>query len=135
MVLMKTTFASSYFLVFYALFLKTPRAYREAAELDGAGNWTIYFKVYLPMVMNSAVAVFLLLFIGYWNDYATPMLFWPSRPTISQGLYEFQNSRHRLASDPVKFAGSFLVCLPSLAVFLIFREKIMNNVTMGGLKG
>ncbi|MBQ8658220.1 MAG: carbohydrate ABC transporter permease [Clostridia bacterium] len=132
---MKLTFNSSYFLVFYAIFRKLPASYHEAAEIDGAGHWRIFFKIVIPLIGNTFIAVFVLFFISYWNDYQTPMLYMPSYPTISQGLFEFQNSRNKYASDPVKLAACFIVCLPSLVAFLIFREKIMENVAMGGLKG
>ena len=135
---MKMSFVSSYFLVFYAIFMKLPTSFREAAEVDGAGHWRIFFQIVLPMVMNTLVAVFILFFISYWNDYSAPMMFMPSKPTIAQGLYDLMNgqsSRNKNLSDATSLAAALLVAIPPIIIFAIFRDKLMTNVTMGGIKG
>ncbi len=131
----KVSFNTTYFLVFYATFVNVPESYSESAELDGAGQWTIYFKIVLPLVISVSLVVFIMFFIAYWNEYATPMLYLPSHPTIAQGLYEYQNSRSPQATPSVKLAASFIVCLPSLILFICFRDKILTNIRIGGLKG
>lgn len=133
--LAKSSYASSYFLIFYAAYSGISNTYYEAAELDGAGHWRIFFSISIPMVIPVITAVFILLFITYWNDYTTAMMFWPSKPLITRGLYEFQTSRNKYATNPVKMAATFIVCLPTMILFIIFQKKIMSNVTMGGLKG
>lgn len=133
--LAKSSYASSYFLIFYAAYRGISNTYYEAAELDGAGHWRTYFSIAIPMVVPVITSVFILLFITYWNDYTTAMMFWPSRPLITRGLYEFQTSRNKYATEPVKMAATFIVCLPTMLLFIIFQKKIMSNVTMGGLKG
>lgn len=134
----KLSFISTYFLVFYAIFLKVPAGFREAAEIDGAGHWIIFFKVNFPMVMNTAVAVFILFFIQYWNDYSVPMMYLPSYPTLAQGLYELMNgqaSRDPRMHTGVSLAAALMVAVPPLVLFVAFRSKIMANVSVGGLKG
>ncbi|MGN1076965.1 MAG: carbohydrate ABC transporter permease [Candidatus Gallimonas sp.] len=134
----KISFISTYFLVFYSLFVKIPVSYREAAEIDGAGHWTIFLRITLPMVSNTFIAVFILLFIQYWNDYSVPMMFLPSYPTLAQGLYELMNgqaSRDPNMHSGVKLAAAFIVALPPFVLFIVFRKKIMENVSMGGIKG
>lgn len=134
----KISFISIYFLVFYAIFSKIPSSYREAAEIDGAGDWMVFFRIALPMVTNTLVAIFILNFITYWNDYTFPMMFLPSYPTLAQGVYDLingQGSRNANLSDATALATSLMVALPPIIVFIIFRNKIMNNVTMGGIKG
>lgn len=135
---LKTSFISSYFLVFYGIFAGVPKSYREAAEIDGAGHWTIFFKIMLPFVSNTIIAVFVLSVIANWNDYSTPMLFLPSFPTVAQGLYDLMNgqsSRSELLNDAVGLAGAYLTAIPTLILFVVFRDRIMTNITMGGLKG
>ena len=131
----KISFNTTYFLVFYATFINVPKSYCESAELDGAGQWTVFFKIVLPLITSVLLVVFIMFFIAYWNEYATPMLYLPSHPTIAQGLYEYQNSRSPQATAPVKLAASFIVCLPSLVLFICFRDKILTNIRIGGLKG
>lgn len=135
---LKISFISTYFLVFYSLFVKIPVSYREAAEMDGAGHWTVFLKITLPMVTNTFMAVFILLFIQYWNDYSVPMMFLPNYPTLAQGLYELMNgqaSRDPNMHSGVKLAAAFIVAMPPFILFVAFRGKIMENVSMGGIKG
>ena len=135
---LKINFMSSYFLVFYGIWMAVPTSYREAAEIDGAGHMTVVFKVLMPFISNTMIAVFILSVIGLWNDYATPMMFLPSNPIVAQGLFDLMNGqsgRDSRINDAVGLAGAFITALPTLALFIIFRERIMTNVTMGGLKG
>ncbi len=67
--LLKANFLGMYFLVFYAIFKAMPMAYSEAAKIDGAGNWTILFRIALPIVRNTFFTVLLVTFINFWNDY------------------------------------------------------------------
>ncbi len=122
-----------YFLVFYAAFKNVSWTYAEAAQLDGAGHWRIFTTLMLPMLTNTLVAVFILQFITNFNDYYTPMIFTPNNPTMAYGLYTFKfNSQ----AEPTKIiAATMFTCIPMLTIFLIFRNKIMGNVNIGGIKG
>ncbi len=135
---MKISFTSSYFLVFYSIFQGIPTSYREAAEIDGAGHWTIYFRIVMPMASSTLAAVFILLFITYWNDYSTPMMYLPSYPVLARGLYEItigQQSRDPGVHTGIKLAAAYTIALPPFIFFIVFREKIMGNIAIGGLKG
>ena len=131
--LMKCKYAGLYFLVFYATFRSVSWTYAEAAQIDGAGHLKIFIEIMLPLIKSTVFAVFILLFIEFWNDYYTPMIFLPQSPTMSYGLFVFQTD-HR-ASQPIQLAACLLTCLPILVLFVVFKNKIMGNVTMGGLKG
>ena len=131
--LMKCKYAGLYFLVFYATFKSLPWTYAEAAQIDGAGHFRTFIQIMLPLVRSTIFAVFILLFIEHWNDYYTPMIFLPERPTMSYGLFRFQTDVK--ASTPIKLTACFLACIPILIVFAAFKDKIMSNVTMGGIKG
>lgn len=133
--IMRSGFQNVNFLVFYGVFKAVPKTYSEAAAIDGAGQWTVYFRIIFPLVKATLFAVALLQFITFWNDYSIPMMYLPSHPVIAYGLYKFQNSRSSHATEPVKLAASMIVCLPVLILFLAFRDKIMTNVSFGGLKG
>lgn len=131
--LMKCKYAGLYFLVFYATFRSVSWTYAEAAQIDGAGHFKIFIQIMLPLIKSTAFAVFILLFIEYWNDYYTPMIFLPKAPTMSYGLFVFQIDNG--ASVPIQLAACLLTCLPILVLFVVFKDKIMGNVTMGGIKG
>lgn len=131
--LMKCKYAGLYFLVFYATFRSVSWTYAEAAQIDGAGHLKIFIEIMLPLIKSTVFAVFILLFIEFWNDYYTPMIFLPQSPTMSYGLFVFQTDNR--ASQPIQLAACLLTCLPILVLFVVFKNKIMGNVTMGSLKG
>lgn len=131
--IMKCKYPGLYFLVFYATFKGLSWTYAEAAQIDGAGHFKVFIEIMLPLIKSTVFAVFILLFIEYWNDYYTPMVFLPESPTMSYGLFLFQTDNK--ASTPVQLASCLMACLPILVVFVVFKDKIMSNVTMGGIKG
>ena len=131
--IMKCKYPGLYFLVFYATFKGLSWTYAEAAQIDGAGHFRVFIEIMLPLIKSTVFAVFILLFIEYWNDYYTPMVFLPESPTMSYGLFLFQTDNK--ASTPVQLASCLMACLPILVVFVAFNDKIMSNVTMGGIKG
>ena len=143
--IMKCKFTGIYFLVFYAAFKSVSWTYAEAAQIDGASHLRVFLEVMLPLVKTTVSAVFVLLFIEYWNDYYVPMIFMPNKPTLSYGLFRIQSSTDQIdlvidgvrqsLTTPRKLAACFMACVPILVVFIVFREKIMGNVTMGGIKG
>lgn len=131
--IMKCKYPGIYFLVFYATFKSLPWTFAEAAQIDGAGHFRTFIQIMLPLIRSTLFAVFILLFIEYWNDYYTPMVFLPEKPTMSYGLFIFQTDNK--ASTPIQLAACILACVPILIVFAAFKDKIMSNVTMGGIKG
>lgn len=131
--IMKCKYTGLYFLVFYATFKSLSWTYAEAAQIDGASHFRTFIQIMLPLVKSTIFAVFILLFIEHWNDYYTPMVFLPEKSTISYGLFIFQTDNK--ASTPIQLAACILACVPILIVFAVFKEKIMSNVTVGGIKG
>lgn len=134
--IMKLGFNNMYYLIFYAAFKALSWEFAESAFLDGANHFTVFFKIMLPLTMTLVGTVFLLYFISYWNDYQVPMLYLPKYMTASYGLFVvFTSTVDGLAYPPAKIAGAVFIFVPIFIVFLIFRNKIMGNLTEGGIKG
>ncbi len=133
--IMNCKYPGIYFLVFYAAFKNVSWTYSEAAQIDGASHLKIFLQIMLPMVGSTIAAVFILYFIQFWNDYQIPMIFLPNKPVISYGLYKFQTNPTTGISTPVILCASFVSCVPVIILFITFRNKIMGNVAMGGIKG
>ncbi len=129
----------SNFLIMYAFFRSVSRTYMEAAEIDGANRFQIFFKIMLPMASGPFLSLFLLTFIAQWNNYETPMLFLRTMPTLSSGLYNFsynlQFDHSLLNGRPMFFAGILMASIPVIILVAVFGDKIMKNVNMGGIKG
>ena len=126
-----------HFLVFHDAFRNFPAAYKEAAEIDGANHLHVMFRIMMPLVKNVFVTIFLLRLIGLWNDYQTPLLYIPNKPTIAYGLYYFSfvNTDNQTFSVPMQLTGAFLLSVPIFIVFVIFQKRIMTNISIGGIKG
>lgn len=133
--LLKANFLGMYFLVFYAVFKGVPKDFSEAAKIDGAGNFTLMVRIMFPLVASTYFTVLLLNFISFWNDYQIPLIYIRTRPTVAYGLFLFNFAGGgSVNTTPMKLAGSFLVMLPILIVFLVFQKRLMGNIHMGGLK-
>ena len=131
----KFNFLGMYFLVLHAAFLGVSNEYREAAMIDGANEWQIFFKIMVPLVMPSCYTICLIKFIEYWNDYQTAVMFMPTHPTLAYGVYRMSVSNFNgLSSEPIRLASCMILALPILVLFIAFRNKILGNVSMGGVK-
>lgn len=123
------------FLIMYGFFNSISWSYAEAVFIDGGGHFTAFFKIMLPQVLPAMVTLAIMSFIGAWNDYTTPMLFLPDYPTIASGVYSVQTHLKRGGNYPQYFAALIISILPVLIIFAIFSDTIMQNFTVGGLKG
>ena len=133
----KFYFGNMYYLMFSAVFKGVSKEYYEAAYIDGASEWQVMVKIAFPLVLTSFGLVFLLHFITYWNDYQTLLIYAPSHPTIVYGLFRVMTDSSGASARgqvPVQMAGCTLVTLPVILLFIIFRNKLMGNLTIGGVK-
>lgn len=132
---MKLGFISLMYMILYTAFRGVPNDYTEAAIMDGAGEFTIFFRVNLPMVMPLILTFLLTEFIAYWNDYMTPLIYVPSIPTLSYGVYVLTNTNLQgFSRTPMRMATSFLAGAPMVILFVLFRKQIMKKMSLGGIK-
>lgn len=126
---------SASMMITYGFFKGVPRAYREAVYIDGGSDLRAFVTIGLPMGKNILIAYFLLNFITLWNNYETPLLYFNNTPTLSLGLYLFQQEIQYAANYPAYFAGALIAMLPILLIFIFFADKLMGQMYSGGLKG
>ena len=131
----KAHFMGLNFLLFHAAFTKLAQEYSEAAELDGASNFGVFFRIVLPLISGIFLTIFLIEFVAIWNDYQTPLVYMPTHPPLSTGVFEFsRSSTNATVGTPHKIAGCMILFLPIFIFFLIFHGRLMNNLSMGGIK-
>ncbi len=130
----RISFCSAYFLIFYAAFSAISWEYAESAFIDGASHFLVFIRIMLPLVTSLLVTVFILLFVQFWNDYQTPWLLIPSYPTAALGLYHYLNDM-QINNVPAQIASGMIIFVPVFTIFVIFRDRIMGNLTEGGIKG
>ena len=123
------------FLVLYAFFKNISWEYAEAAFIDGAGHFTVFFRIMIPMAIPAMGALMLLNGISAWNSYMDVLMYNPGWPTLASGLYGLSRTLPRLGNTPAYYAALIIALIPILVIFSIFSDKIMRNFTVGGLKG
>ncbi len=122
-------------ILFHSYWKNISWSYAEAAQIDGANFYQIYFKAMRPQATPLMFTLGLMLFIGKWNDYMSPLLYLPKKLTLATGLFRYNETAMRTGNMPVLFAGLFVCVAPILVVFAIFQDKMMGNISIGGLKG
>lgn len=132
----KMTGGGMYFFVYLAYFKGTSETYREAAELDGASQFRIMATIYFPLAVKILGTVFLVQFVALWNDYQTPLLYLPTHPTLAYGVYyvSFASYARVLHHTPLRIAGLMLLAVPIIILFAVFKDKLMGDISLGGIK-
>jgi multiple sugar transport system permease protein len=118
-------------------FLTIPKDYEEAAKLDGAGFFKIFWRVMLPLAGPALAAVTILQFQGTWNDFFWPLIVFgqgsPSHYTVQLGLAQFTFQYQTLW--PELMAASVIALLPVLLIFVAFQRYFIAGVVAAGVKG
>lgn len=123
------------FLYYVAFFKNLSWTYAEAAMMDGAGHFQIYFRVMLPQAKAIFGALFLTQWIGNWNSYEAPLVYLPNLPTLPVGIYQFNMEMMYRARLDILFAACVIIVIPALVLFIVFNKTITSNVSVGGIKG
>jgi len=132
----KFNFLGMYFLIFHAAFKMQAKDFSEAAYLDGASEWQVFFRIMLPLVMNVFGTIMLIKFIEFWNDYSTVLIYLPTHPTLAYGIYKMSNTTITGLSDgPHRIAGALILFIPTTIIFAFFNKKFLGNLSAGGVKG
>lgn len=116
-------------------FLNLPGDYAEAASLDGAGPWRIFFSVYLPLAAPGMAIVGILAFNYHWNEFFRPLVLTSSQEnfTLPLGLVSLQGNLGT-GSISVVLAGVILSMIPALIVFLFGQRYLREGLTAGAGK-
>ncbi|MBB3114171.1 multiple sugar transport system permease protein [Paenibacillus phyllosphaerae] len=116
-------------------FFGIPRDLDEAAKVDGAGHFRIYWQIIIPIAKQAMIVVGLLTFLANWNDYLGPLAFITSEEnyTLMQGLTLFQGSYS--AQWHLMMAATAVIVIPSLVIFLIAQRHFIEGIAMTGVKG
>ena len=133
----KMTGSGTYYLVYYAFFKGLSNVYRDAASIDGASEFMITFRIYFPLAQKMILTVFLIQFVNLWNDYQTLYLYLPSYPTFAYMVYyqvieaQGETTFQRLN---MKTAACMFLAVPVLILFIIFKDRLMGSISLGGIK-
>ena len=115
-------------------FMTIPNEIEDAAILDGAGFFDIYWRIMLPLVKPALIVVSLFTFINVWNDFLNPLIYLNdvNSYTLALGLLQFRGSYS--SAWNLLMAGSTLVVIPPILVFLFGQKYFIEGVTLSGMK-
>ena len=128
--------------VFYIYLLKEnfsqiPDELYYAAKVDGTSDLKYLLKVMVPICKPTLVTITILKVIECWNSYVWPRLITDDQAyfLVSNGIQEIRENGFGRENIPAMMAAVVVISLPLIALFLIFRKKIMAGVAQGGTKG
>lgn len=130
-----------YFIFLMKQMLETlPFEYEEAARMDGAKTFRIIFGIYMPMVMPMLATIFILTFVGIWNDYLLPLVLisTPSKNVLATGMATLMSSINMPGNPPkypVVFTLATIAIIPPIIVYLLLQKYFIQGFTMSGVKG
>ncbi|WP_242655804.1 carbohydrate ABC transporter permease [Paramaledivibacter caminithermalis] len=129
-------FGSAFYIFLLRQFLLTiPVELEEAARIDGANSFQIYYKIFLPLMKPSLILIAVFNMLTVWNDYLGPLIFLndQSKYTLTLGLAQFKGVYD--VDMSAVMAITTLICIPPLIVFFIAQKHIIEGIGNTGLKG
>jgi multiple sugar transport system permease protein len=130
-------FGTSAFNIFLVrqFYLTLPLDLDEAAKIDGASSWRIWWNIMVPLSAPVLIAVAIFSFVQHWNDFLDPLVFLHSEQvkTLSLGLRAFINPND--ASWHITMAASMWLIVPMIAIFFIGQRHFIQGAAMSGVTG
>lgn len=117
-------------------FKQLPNEFEEAALIDGANQWQVFWSIYLRLAAPALAVLAILAFNFHWNEFFRPLIFLTSTEnfTLPLGLVTLQGYLGT-GSISVVLAGVVMSLIPVLIVFLLGQRYLIEGITMGGIKG
>jgi raffinose/stachyose/melibiose transport system permease protein len=125
------------FAVFWmrAHFVNMPTEISDAARVDGATTWDLFWRIHIPLARPPIASLGILMSVWTWNQFLLPLVLVedPSKRTMAGALGAFQG--HYATNIPLLCAGTLLLLVPTLAVFILFQRQIIAALLQGAVKG
>jgi raffinose/stachyose/melibiose transport system permease protein len=118
-----------------AHFANLPHDITEAARVDGAGMWTLFWRIHLPLARPAISSLGVLMAVWSWNQFLLALVLVedPSQRTMAGALGAFQG--HYATDIPLLCAGTVLILLPTMMIYLLFQRHIIAALLQGSIKG
>lgn len=118
-------------------FLSYAKSLREAALVDGCGNFKFYSRILMPSNTPVIATVFISSFVGTWNTYLWPLLVTNANEmrTAQVAITMLNNNEASNYGPGAVMAAAVVILIPSIFVFLIFQQRIVGGIMVGAVKG
>jgi raffinose/stachyose/melibiose transport system permease protein len=136
LVLIEVAYSLPFSILLYRAFIATiPRELDEAAIIDGARPFDVFFRIVLPLLWPVTVTNIVVQSVAIFNDFTNPLYYLPgnANATVQLTLYNFQSQFS--TSYNLLFTNIALITIPPLIVFLFFNRQIVAGMTAGAVKG
>jgi raffinose/stachyose/melibiose transport system permease protein len=125
------------FAVFWmrAHFVNMPKEISEAARVDGASTWDLFWRIHVPLARPPIASLAILMSVWAWNQFLLALVLVedPTQRTMAGALGAFQG--HYATDIPLLCAGTILILLPTLIVFILFQRQVISALLQGSVKG
>jgi len=118
-----------------AHFISAPRELSEAARVDGATTWQLFWRVHVPLARPALASLAILLSVWTWNQFLLSLVLVdnPTNGTMAGALGAFQGEWG--TNIPLLSAGSLLILTPTIILFVVFQRHFVTALLQGSLKG
>jgi raffinose/stachyose/melibiose transport system permease protein len=136
LILIEIAFGLSFTVLLFQAFISTiPRELDEAAILDGAGPFRLFFRVIFPLLKSVIVTVIVVQSVFVFNDFTYPLYFLPGDENATVQLTLFNFKSQFTTQWNLLFTDVLLITIPPLLMFLFFNKRIVEGMTAGAVKG
>jgi raffinose/stachyose/melibiose transport system permease protein len=136
LVLVEVAFGLAFSVLLFRAFIATiPKELDEAALIDGASPWRLFFSVIFPMLRSVSVTVIVVQSVQIFNDFVNPLYFLPGEENATVQLTLFNFSSQFSTQYHLLFTDILLITIPPLIMFMFFNRRIVAGMTAGAIKG
>lgn len=121
--------------ILYSFFRSVPKELGEAATIDGANHFTMFRRIYLPVMLPILAALFIFDFVATWNEFAMALVIMQNKAmwTLPLGLMSFQG---QFSSDYGQLNAAIMITvIPAVTIYLIFQRYFVSGLASGAIKG
>jgi raffinose/stachyose/melibiose transport system permease protein len=117
-----------------SFYMDLPEELADAARVDGAGEFSVFWRVMLPLSAPGVAVLAVLVFFQTWNNFILALLYLPGTENqmLATGLYLFASGRTQ--DTELAAAGSLIMVLPVVIFFLLFQRRFIRGLTAGAFK-
>ncbi|OAA31944.1 ABC transporter permease [Kosmotoga arenicorallina S304] len=139
--------SSIFILLYYNFFNMLPKAFDEAAELDGANSFQIFYRIFLPLSIPAIITTFIFSLVWYWNEtLLTGMLLGNEIKTLPIALRDFaakfalmfpaaDGSAANRINEGIRMAATIITILPLLITYLVLQRQFVESLERTGITG
>lgn len=136
LIMIEVTFTMPFaILIFRAFMASIPSEIDEAAIMDGASPWRVFFSIILPLLQPAIITVIVVSSVGIYNDFVGPLYFLPGSQNVTVQLTLYSFISQFSSQWNLLFANVVVITILPLIMFMFFQRQLVSGLTGGAIKG